>query len=375
MTKSSHMPLLWLLFATLNMAACSGRDEAPEAPSAPATALTVRVVKPQQQQWEESLQANGPIQAWQEIIVSPETSGLRIAELRAEPGDKVKRGDVLARLADDSVRAELRKQQAAVAQARTSLAQARANHQRAEAAAGSGALSEQQIEEYRLNDETAQATLASALAELDSIQLKLSQTRIVAVDDAVVASKSGVLGNVVATGSELYRLIRQGRLEWRPELDARQLAAVRHGQSVRLTLPDGQSAEGTVRLAGPVIDGNTGRAVVYVSLAAGSSARSGMFAKGSIAVGASSALTLPQAAVVLRDGRAYVWLVDKDGKTATHLVTTGRRQGGRVEVLSGVQSDDRVVAAGGSFLSEGASVTVADAFHTPDAPPAQGATR
>lgn len=330
-------------------------DASTQAPSA----LTVEVVAPQTRSWPQVLQASGPVAAWQEIIVSPETGGLRIAELLVDVGSSVKRGQLLARLADATVQAELRKQEAAVAQARASLDQAVSNMQRAKVAESSGALSAQKIEEYRITEATSRASLASAQAELDSSKLKLVQTRIVAVDDGIVSSKTAVLGNVVSAGAELFRMVRQGKVEWRPELDARQVATVRAGQTARVTLPSGEQVEGKVRLVGPTLSTTTGRAVLYVSLPAVGSTRIGMFASGTLDLDAKPAVTLPQSAVVMRDGRAYVYVVGSDGKASSRPVTTGRRQGDRVEVLSGLDGQGRIVASGGAFLSEGTQVTVA----------------
>ena len=105
---------------------------AANAPAATASSvLTVSVVTPQTETWPKIVQGSGPLSAWQEIIVSPETGGLRIAELLVDVGARVKRGDLLARLSDEGVQADLRKQQAAVARARATLAQATANLQRA----------------------------------------------------------------------------------------------------------------------------------------------------------------------------------------------------------------------------------------------------
>lgn len=330
-------------------------DASTQAPSA----LTVEVVAPQTRSWPQVLQASGPVAAWQEIIVSPETGGLRIAELLVDVGSSVKRGQLLARLADATVQAELRKQEAAVAQARASLDQAVSNMQRAKVAESSGALSAQKIEEYRITEATSRASLASAQAELDSSKLKLVQTRIVAVDDGIVSSKTAVLGNVVSAGAELFRMVRQGKVEWRPELDARQVATVRAGQTARVTLPSGEQVEGKVRLVGPTLSTTTGRAVLYVSLPAVGSTRIGMFASGTLELDAKPAVTLPQSAVVMRDGRAYVYVVGSDGKASSRPVTTGRRQGDRVEVLPGLDGQGRIVASGGAFLSEGTQVTVA----------------
>jgi RND family efflux transporter MFP subunit len=328
------------------------------------SALTVNVVTAETQSWPQQLQASGALTAWQEIIVSPETGGLRIAQLLVDVGDSVRRGQLMAELADDTVRAELRKQQALAAQAGASLAQASTNRQRAQAVDVAGALAPQKMDEYLTNEATALASLASAKADVESARLKLAHTRIVAADDGVVSSKSAILGNVVNTGAELFRLVRQGRVEWRAELDSRQLAGVRAGQTARLALPGGSKVAGKVRLVSPTLSTTTGRGIAYVSLPSGEGVQPGLFASGTIELEAKPALTLPQSAVVLRDGRTYVYVVDSVNKVASRLVTTARRQGDRIELLSGLDGTARVVASGGAFLSEGAPVTVASVATT-----------
>lgn len=342
------------LIAWLGRPGSNEKDAAGQA----ASALTVNVETLKKETWPQTVRASGAFTAWQEIIVSPETGGLRIAEVVADVGAKVKKGQLMARLADDSLLADRRKQEAAVAQAQANLQQAASNLRRSKVVGDSGALSEQQLEEYRINEMTTRAALASAQADLESIKLKLRQTRIVAPDDGVVASKTATLGDVVNAGDELYRIVRQNRIEWRPELDARQLAAIKTGQSARIALPSGERVEGTVRLVGPTLSTDTGRAIVYVSLPVDGAARAGMFGSGVIELDTKEAMTLPQAAVFLRDGRSYVYVVGSDQTAVSHVVTTGRSRNGRMEVLSGIDARQRVVASGGAFLSEGARVTV-----------------
>lgn len=342
------------LIAWLGRPGSNEKDAAGQA----ASALTVNVEMLKKETWPQTVRASGAFTAWQEIIVSPETGGLRIAEVVADVGAKVKKGQLMARLADDSLLADRRKQEAAVAQAQANLQQAVSNLRRSKVVGDSGALSEQQLEEYRINETTARAALASAQADLESIKLKLRQTRIVTPDDGVVASKTATLGDVVNAGDELYRIVRQNRIEWRPELDARQLAAIKTGQSARIALPSGERVEGTVRLVGPTLSTDTGRAIVYVSLPVDGAARAGMFGSGVIELDTKEAMTLPQAAVFLRDGRSYVYVVGSDQTAVSHVVTTGRSRNGRMEVLSGIDARQRVVASGGAFLSEGARVTV-----------------
>lgn len=186
-----------------------------------ASALTVELVAPDTRSWPQTLRASGAVAAWEEVVIGAETGGLRIAELAVNIGQRVAKGQLLARLADDTVRAEVAKQEALVAQAEASLQQAAGNFKRAQAVDVSGAIAPQKLDEYRSTEATARAALASARADLQSARLKLAQTRIVAPDAGVIASKSGIVGNVASVGTELYRLIRQGRIEWRAELDAR----------------------------------------------------------------------------------------------------------------------------------------------------------
>lgn len=352
--------LAWWVQSAVPLASASEKSE--EKTSA-ATALSVELTSPTTQNWPQQVLASGALAPWQEAIVSSETGNLRISEVLVDVGSSVKRGQLMARLADASVQADLRKQDAAVEQAKLNLTQASNNLKRTQAAADSGALSGQKIDEYVIDEALKRAALASAEADQQNTRIQLAQTRIVAVDDGVVSSRSAVLGNVVAAGTELFRLVRQGRIEWRAELDAQQLALIKPGQTARLTLPGGQQVTGTVRLVAPTLNTSTGRALVYISVAAGSGgsgAQSGMFASGTIELAQTPALTLPQSAIVLRDGRSDVYVLADAGsnKVSRRTVVTGRRVGDRVELLSGLDANAKVVVSGGAFLSEGARVQI-----------------
>jgi RND family efflux transporter MFP subunit len=352
------------------LVACSKPEASASTGAAqPPSVLTVEVSTPQMQTWPQLVQASGALAAWQEVIVAPEIGGLRLVDLAVDVGAQVRRGQLLARLADDTLRNDQRKQQAAVAQARAARDQAESNLRRASMAAGSGALSAQRIEEYRIAAETSRAALEAAQAELDGIALSLSQTRVHAADDGVVSSKSAVLGSVVSAGNELFRLVRQGRVEWRPEVDAQQVAGLRPGRLARVALPTGEVVEGEVRLVEPTLSARTGRLTVHVSLPLASRARPGGYASGSIELDERPALTVPATAVVARDGRAYVYLVGTDDTVHSRPVVTGRSRDDQIEILDGVNIGERIVARGGAFLSENARVTVVG----PASAPARGA--
>jgi HlyD family secretion protein len=322
--------------------------------------LTVTTVKPKKEQWSLNQSANGGLYAWQEAIIAAETSGLRITKLFVDVGDEVKRGQKLAQLSNDLIKAELAQKHALVAQAKAELAEAEANAKRAIEAKGSNAFSEQQTTQYLIARDKAKAGLAAAEAQLKAQKIRLQQTNIVAVDDGVISSRSANLGAVVQTGTELFRLVRQNRLEWRAELMAEQLVPIQPGQEVYINLDNGEAIKGTVRVKSPTIDPNTRKAYVYVDLPVSGSIRPGMFVRGEILLGQKEALTVPESALVMRDGYSYVFELDANRRAMQRKVVTGRRSNRRVEILDGLDPNAVVVATGGAFLNSGDTVLIAE---------------
>jgi RND family efflux transporter MFP subunit len=314
--------------------------------------------------------ANGNIMAWQEASIGTEADGLRLADVKANVGDVVRRGQVLAVFASDTVSAELAQSRAAVAEAEAALAGATDNARRAAELQTTGTLSAQQIRQYITAERTAQARLEAAQAVETTQQLRLAQTRVRAPDDGVISARSATVGAVLPAGQELFRLIRRGRLEWRAEVAAPDLAKLKPGQVARVTPVGGETIEGRLRMVAPTIDMQTRNGLVYVDLPADAPARVGMFARGEFEIGTIRVMTLPQSAVLLRDGFGYVMRViriDPDSKVIQTKVTTGQRVGDRVEITGGIEASARVVASGGAFLGDGDLVRVVDEPSAPDA--------
>lgn len=360
------MSSLSLLAATATVAIVAmvqaRADQAAPAAAPTQAALTVVATTPQPAELAVSLAANGNIAPWQEAVIGTEANGLRLAELRAGVGDVVRRGQVLAVFATETVQAELLQARAAVGEAEALLAEAQANAQRARDLTPSGALSAQQVQQYLTAERTAQARLDAQKALLRLAELRLRQAQVVAPDAGVISARNATVGAVMPAGTELFRLIRQGRLEWRAEVPAADLPRIRPGMGATLTLPTGGQVRGQVRTVGPTVDDRTRNALVYVDLAAapaGTAApRAGMYARGEFEVGRSQALTLPQSAVVLRDGFSYVLRIGADNKVVQTKVGVGRRVGDRIEITGGLDPRARVVAAGGAFLADGDLVRV-----------------
>ena len=168
----------------------------------------------------------------------------------------------------------------------------------------------------------------------------------------------------------MFRMIRQGRLEWRAEVAANDMTALKPGMTAWVTAGNAAPIKGTVRMVAPTVDPQTRNGLVYVDLpvAAGSgAARAGVFARGEFEIGSSTALTLPQSAVLLRDGFSTVLRVGADSKVSQVKIGVGRRVGDRIEITQGLDAAVRVVASGAGFLGDGDTVRVVAAPSPPAA--------
>jgi RND family efflux transporter MFP subunit len=332
-----------LLLGSL-LVACA---EAPQ--PAPTPSLTVETVAPRNRELAREVVASGAIAAWEEVAVGVELSGLRVAEVAVEVGDTVKRGDLLLRLDARTLQAQLGQSQASVAQAAANQDVAARRARRTAELAEGRFVSLQDAEQAQLN--TAQASLEAA-------RVQLGFTTVRAPVHGVVSARQVQPGQVVAAGGELLRLIREGRLEWRAELAENDLVRVMPGAVVRVEDPTGGFVEGRVRQVSPALDPQRRTGTVYVDLAEQARLRAGMFAAGRIVVGRGAATVIPVEAVVRRDGREYVFVVDGESRARERRIETGATEGTDIEVRAGLREDDRVVARGGGFLGDGDLVRV-----------------
>lgn len=355
------LSLSLVLVLGLGALAWKGAADSPDADQArapsPRPALAVVTVQPQMQSLQQPLPANGNIAAWQEASIGSESSGLRLAEVYVNVGDTVRAGQELARFDPETVQADLAQARAALAQAQASAGEASANAARAQSLQASGALSAQQIQQYATAGQTAQARVLEAQAALHAQQLRLKHTRVHAPDSGVISVRTATVGAVLGAGTELFRMVRKGRLEWRAEVGAVDLPRLRVGMDVHVTAASGATVQGKLRMIAPTVDVQSRNALVYVDLPVHSDLRMGMYARGEFELGSRELMTVPLSAVVVRDGFSSVFEV-QDGHVHMRRVKTGQRSGERIALHSGLALDAQVVERGGAFLSDGDRVQV-----------------
>ena len=363
-----------MLLSSATLIACkSGTDAANAAASAAHPALTVQTTQVESGSVAMTLNASGNIAAWQDISISSQSNGLRLAELRVNVGDTVRKGQVLAVFSPETINAEVLQAQANLLSAEAQAAEARANAERARSIADTGALSTQQISQMNT---AAKATAAQVQAARAIVQLQKTRqgyTKVLAPDDGVISSRTATVGAVLPAGMEMFRMVRQGRLEWRAEVAGKDLARIQPGQAAAITTTAGSAVQGRVRSVSPVLDPMKRIGTVYVDLqdAHAAGARAGMYANGSFNLGQVQGMLVPQSAVLARDGFNYVFVVGADNKIHQKQIETGARVDDKVQVLKGLDSGAALVRSGVSFLSDGDVVRVEN---TPPAAPAAPAS-
>ena len=305
----------------------------------------------------------GTLDARYDIAMGVEGEGGRIAAVHVEAGDRVKRGQILATLDTSVLRPQVARLAAALNEARANAELREAEHRRAQAVSGSGALSAEEIERRRAAAVTADAQVEVAAAQLAEARARLERTELRAPDDGVVLTRSAEVGEFPTPGGEpLFRLSIGEDVEVRAQLAEQDLPRVAVGQkaSVRLT-GVAQNFDGRVRLVGPVIDPQTRLGSLRIGLGAHPLLRPGAFARGEVTVGSAQRPVLPQTAVLSDPNGTYVLVVGADGRVARRPVRVVDTSAKGVVIGDGLQGNERVVATAGAFLREGEQVQVAQA--------------
>ncbi|RMH93829.1 efflux RND transporter periplasmic adaptor subunit [Lysobacter pythonis] len=347
----------------LALVACNEDEPAADDANSAQTVSTAPVVR---REMASGLSVSGPVSAVEEMQLGVEVSGLRVTALNVDVGQRVRRGQVLLTLDHRMLDADLAQANASLREAEAGANLARANLARGENLARGQYISTSQLDELRAARTQGEARLGTARAARDTAALRRGFADLRAPAAGVIAKRSVQPGQVVAAGSPLIYLIRDGRLEWRAELPATQLARVKPGDVIRLTGGEGGTVEGRVRAVSPGVDAANRTGTVFADLPPdlleAGTMQVGAYLEGRIDTGSGSVLAVPADALVLRDGFPTVFVLDRaKAVVQAHRVETGTREGGFVEVRGGVEAGAQVVVEGAGFLAEGDRVRVAPA--------------
>ena len=326
--------------------------------------------------------ASGLIGPVQEVQVQPLIEGQPIESLAADVGDTVTAGQVLATLSTatltlqkSQLMATAAATQAAIAQAQAQVVSAQSNADEAKRTADRTATLMAQGSATNTANDQAKAALTSANAnvtvaqqslesakaqvtlvnaQLSNIDLQLSRARVVAPVAGTITARNAQIGAVAsANGQAMFTIVKDGALELRADVAEADMMRVTKDQTATLTLASGDSTiTGKVRLIEPTIDTATrlGRARIWIDDE--TKVRSGMFASADILVTTHDAIAVPVTAVGSEGSETTVMAV-KDGLVSRVVVQTGIRDGGWIEIISGLTEGESIVAKAGAFVADG----------------------
>jgi len=361
--------------SALLLASCGGHgEEKKDEKAAGGSRQTVSAATVTQTSLDRTVTASGTVSAWEEVPVAAETGGLTAVAVYVDEGSYVRQGQPLVQMNDVLLRAQLRQQQAQVQLAEANVARDNAALDRAQQLKERGFLSQASLDTALANQRSSNANLAAARAALSQTQTQLSQATIRAPVGGLIISRSVTKGQIIAAGTELFRMVRDGRLELDAQVPETELALVRAGQSATITSSEAGQTTGSVRIVTPEVNATTRLGLARISLAPGAQLRPGMFARADIAVGDQPATTVPTGAVLYRDNKPGVFVVRGDSTVHFQPVTILSRTEAQTAV-SGVDVGVRVAVDGAGFLNEGDRVNVAQAVGNAPAPAAQPATK
>lgn len=347
----SRRLLLLSLAAALALAGC---HKPPVRQTEAQQARAVSVVRVEPRAIVGALAAAGDLVAREEAAVQPEVSGYRVAQVLADVGQYVKKGQVLVRLDPSLIEAQ-------IAQAQAQYDQALDQANRVKGLDNSGVLSQEQIDQRRIQ-------VRVAAAQLKDLKTRYSKMNVTAPVAGLILTKSVRPGDLSAISTTpWFTMARDSEIELAANLSEQDLARIRVGQSASVTLPSGQVVQGRVRLISPQIDAQTKLGQVRISLPVNPDVRAGGYGRAVFADAEGQALAVPEGAIRYDADGASVMTVGSDNRVHRVLVQTGARGSGLVQLVKGPPAGTRVVANASSLLLEGDLIRPQEAAQTADA--------
>lgn len=350
--RAARVGVTLLLVALL--AACGGKGEAPaeaadaakpEADKKTVQATPVEVEPVQRRSIAASYSGTAALEAPNEAQVVAKTSGV-LLKILAEEGDRVRAGQVLARIDPERPRLEVQRTEAV-------LRKLESEFKRSEELYARKLVAAEAHERLRFDIENQRAAHAMA-------KLELSYTSVVAPIDGVIARRLVKEGNLVQLNAPMFRIVDTDRLEAVLNVPERELGTMQAGLGVTLlvdALP-GRKIEGTIGRVSPVVDPGTGTFRVTTTFAGNDLLKPGMFGRIEVVYDRrADVLTVPRSALLEGEGEAAVFAV-RDGKAVRTGIQLGHINGSYAEVTQGIEEGEQVVTVGKVTLRDGAAVEV-----------------
>lgn len=325
-----------------------------ETPAAEVVLPAITVTKVVTRMVEDHVLASGLIAPVEQVSVVPLVEGQPIETLSADVGDTVAAGQVLAKLSTATLVLQQSQLTASLAAAQSNAAEAKRTALRTAALLSQGAASNAANDQAQAALTAADAQVTSVQAQLDTITLQIARTEVKSPVAGLITTRNAQIGAIAsAQAGPMFVITRDGALELRADVSEADLPRIQQGQTATITLAAGTAPlTGKLTLVEPSIDLATRLGRARITLDMPDQVRAGMFAEADILVASRSTIAVPVTAVG-SEGKEITVMTVKDGVVHRTVITTGIRDGGWVEVVSGLAEGDQIVAKAGAFVTDG----------------------
>lgn len=325
MNPSLHLPAL--MSAALLLFGC--QRATPPVPPAALPPASVQLTAVETHGLTATEEVVGTVRATLRAAVEAKLAG-RIEALLVVPGQRVKQGDTLASLDAREVKARLDSAQAIRDQAAKDL-------ERISRLVKDGAATASELDAVQARQRVA----AAAVAEAETM---LGHARVVAPFDGVITRKLADVGDLATPGRPLVEIEDPARLRFEADVPEALLDRLQLGVKLPVRISSlKDSVEGAVSEIAPVAEAVSRTYLVKLDLPVVAGLRAGQFGRVSVPTGEAAVPHVPMAAVVQRGQLEYVYVAEA-GKAHLRLIRTGKRFGGDVEVVSGLNKGEKIVA-------------------------------
>ncbi|HEX5459881.1 MAG TPA: efflux RND transporter periplasmic adaptor subunit [Steroidobacteraceae bacterium] len=340
------------------------RASAPKAivPLATRTSIPlVSVITPGVQPVAAQVSFTGTIEARHQLPIGNSGDTGRIVAVYVQVGDRVKRGQLLAKLDDSVLAPQVAQLTAALDQARAQAALSAAEYRRGVQVGPAGGLSAQDIEKLQAASIMDAANIKVVAAQLAVMRAKLALTRIVAPVDGVVLTRNAEVGQIAGSGGPaLFQLEDAGQVEMIGQVAEQDLADLKVGQAADVYMIGyPRPFQGHIWLLGAVIDTQSRLGEVRIALSPDPGLRPGAFARSSVTLARAERPVVPETAVMSDADGSYVYVVARSDEVQRRNVHVGSVIPAGVVITEGLTGREQIVAIDGGFLHSGEKVTVA----------------
>ena len=349
-----------LLAISSLLAACDGAPEAHGPPSVKSWNLPVMKATTGSPMEYTTV---GSVVSDQRIDVSSKLTGY-IREILVQEGDRVRRGQILARIDGSDVEGGVRQGEAAVASAEAVSRDARIDLDRFQRLFERGSISDYEFRKVRVRFDAAREALNNARAGLDTALAQRAYAGIRSPADGIIVARIKRAGDLAVPGAPILTLESGRRLLLETFVEESRVAAIAVGKPVEVRI-DVLAAplKGTVSRVVPSGDPVTRSYQVKIALPETTGLMPGMFGRAGFVIGESSEPLVPRRALIERGGLRGVFVVDSENRARFRWLRTGREWPDRVEVTAGLNSGERLVAATEPALRDGDRIIGPEIVH------------